>query len=99
MDPAATAALLVTLAALLSYLNHRFLRLPSTIGLMLMAFALSIGVMMLDAAGVPLVDLARAVLEPVDFDQTLMTGMLSFLLFAGAPHIVARSGRRRLGRV
>ena len=35
-------AILVTLAGLLSYFNHRFLKIPTTIGLMLVAMLLSL---------------------------------------------------------
>lgn len=42
MDLFNIVALLVTLAAVLSYLNHRYLRLPTTIGLMVIALAMSL---------------------------------------------------------
>ena len=80
----ATAALLVTLAALFSYLNYRFVHLPGTIGMMLIALCLSAGILALGKLGIPLDALARQALSAVDFDQTLMAGMLSFLLFGGA---------------
>jgi CPA1 family monovalent cation:H+ antiporter len=81
------AAILVSLAALLSYLNHRLLRLPTTIGLMVLAMGLSLAVL---AAGlvVPAIPMAaRTLLSHVDFSATLMHGMLGFLLFAGALHV------------
>lgn len=91
MDLAATAALLVSLAALFSYLNHRFVRLPSTIGLMLISLGMSLVVLVLGKLGAPLGiqidELAHQALSAIDFNQTLMTGMLSFLLFAGALHV------------
>jgi CPA1 family monovalent cation:H+ antiporter len=83
-----TASVLITLAALFSYVNYRFLRLPSSIGLMLSAFVTSAAIVALDKFGShTLQDLAQQALANVDFDQTLMQGMLSFLLFAGALHI------------
>ncbi|MCB1875784.1 MAG: sodium:proton antiporter [Chromatiales bacterium] len=88
MDPLNLTALLVTVAALFAYLNHRFLRLPTTIGIMVISLALSVVLVLLNAAG--LSDgqsLARRILSGLDFNDTLMNGMLSFLLFAGALHI------------
>lgn len=82
-----TIAVLISLAAVFSYINHRWLGLPTTIGLMLIGLATSLGLI---AAGhfVPGVERwAAALLEGVDFGQTLMHGMLGFLLFAGALHV------------
>jgi len=87
MDAFQLSAALLSLAALFSYVNHRFLRLPTTIGLMLIAMASS---MVLVAVGelFPIVeDKARQHLEGVDFNKTLMQGMLGFLLFAAALHV------------
>ena len=83
-----TASVLITLAALFSYVNYRFLRLPSSIGLMLSALVTSLAVVALGEFGShALANLARHALANIDFNQTLMHGMLSFLLFAGALHI------------
>jgi CPA1 family monovalent cation:H+ antiporter len=83
-----TATVLITLAALFGYLNHRFLRLPSSIGLMLSALLASLLAVALGELGShTLENLARHALENIDFNRTLMHGMLSFLLFAGALHI------------
>ncbi len=80
-------ALLVTLTAVFGYLNHRYARLPTTIGVMLFALVLSLALILLDRLGVPVQPQAEAMLERLDFDQTLLHGMLSFLLFAGALHV------------
>lgn len=80
-------AILISLTALFSYLNYRFFKLPATIGVMLIALLVSLGLI---AAGhfVPwIVTGAEGLLEQIDFDKTLMQGMLCFLLFAGALHI------------
>ena len=83
-----TASVLITLAALFSYVNYRYLRLPASIGLMLSAFVTSLAIVGLGEVGSrELEHLAQKALANVDFDQTLMQGMLSFLLFAGALHI------------
>ncbi|KYF70101.1 cation:proton antiporter [Sorangium cellulosum] len=87
MDLFQVSAALLSLAAIFSYLNHRFLRLPTTIGLMLIAMTTSIAMV---AVGVlfPAVEAsAREHLSGVDFNKTLMQGMLGFLLFAAALHV------------
>lgn len=80
-------ALLITLTALFSYLNYRYLKLPTTIGVMLMALAVSLGLIGLGRLGIGLEKTAAGILQGVQFDRALMQGMLSFLLFAGALHI------------
>lgn len=81
-------AILLCLAAGFGVLNHHFVKLPFTIGLLLAGLLGSIGVLMLDQL-VPSLDLARtvrgAVLQ-VDFAESVLSGMLSLLLFAGALH-------------
>lgn len=80
-------AILVSLAALFSYLNHRFLRMPTTIGLMVLSMAMSL---LLVVAGwyVPAIrERAAEALRAIDFDATLLHGMLAYLLFAGALHV------------
>jgi CPA1 family monovalent cation:H+ antiporter len=82
-----TAAVLISLAALFSWANHRFIRLPTTIALLLFSLAASLGVVALGKLGVHFDTVAEELLAAVDFDETLLHGMLSFLLFAGALHI------------
>jgi CPA1 family monovalent cation:H+ antiporter len=45
------AALLLTLAAIFSYINFRFLKLPTTIGIMLIAMLISISLVVLGHCG------------------------------------------------
>ncbi len=87
MDVFAIIGLLTTLAALFSYVNHRFIRLPTTIGLMLIALLLSLGLIASSALGFDLRTGAEQLIASIDFSHTLLQGMLSFLLFAGALHI------------
>jgi CPA1 family monovalent cation:H+ antiporter len=88
MDIFTIGAILVGLSALFGYLNHKLLGLPHTIGLVVFALLASLVVI-----GMDLVDPAYSIAErltgmlrQVDFNETLMHGMLSFLLFAGALH-------------
>jgi Na+:H+ antiporter len=81
-----TAAVL-SLAALANYLNHRYVRLPATMGLMVIGLLLSLGFVLLGKTGV--IDMAQAAnfVRDIDFSNTLLHGMLAFLLFAGALHV------------
>ncbi len=81
------AAILITLAALFSYLNERYIRLPTTIGLMLFALLMSLALIALGKLGLGVEDQARSLLANIDFSTTLLHGMLAFLLFAGALHV------------
>ena len=78
------AAVLLVLAALFSWLNHRFIRLPVSIALLLFSLATSLAVVALGRLGFDSQRLAQEVLDKVQLDQALLNGMLSFLLFAGA---------------
>jgi CPA1 family monovalent cation:H+ antiporter len=82
-----TATILV-ITALLAYVNQRFIRLPTTIGVMSIALGLSIVFVGLDRLGLPgMRAYEKELLRSVDFSRVLMQGMLSFLLFAGALHV------------
>ena len=83
------AAILITLAALLGYLNNRFLGLPSSVGLTVMGAVASLLVIALDRIlpSSTLAEQVSAFVSGIDFQATLMEGMLSFLLFAGALHV------------
>jgi CPA1 family monovalent cation:H+ antiporter len=82
------AALLLTMAAIFSYINFRFLKLPTTIGIMLIAMLISISLVVLGHCGFEgIQNKATVVLRSIDFNKALMHGMLSFLLFSGALHV------------
>jgi len=80
-------ATLISIAAVFSYLNYRFLRLPSTIGLMLLGLCFSLLIILLDQFGFGTHAIAEGIINSIAFDDTLLHGMLSFLLFAGALHV------------
>ena len=83
------AAVMVALAALFGYINHRWLGLPHAIGIVVIALLASLGAIAIDAIfpALALQDSVRAILANIDFHDVLMKGMLSFLLFAGALHV------------
>ena len=95
-------AFLIGLSALFGYINHRYLRAPHTIGLVLIALGASLALLAVESL-VPAANvdaLIVGVLGGIDFHDTLMHGMLSFLLFAGALHVdlsALRSRYRTIG--
>ncbi len=87
MDLFNILAILITLAAVFSYINFRYIGLPVTIGVMVIALSMSLMLNLLGSFGLGLKPQAELLLRNIDFDRTLLHGMLSFLLFAGALHI------------
>ena len=83
-----TIAILLTLSAVFSYLNYRFIKLPTAIGIMLISLVLSLLLLASGKLGIfDIADQASKLINSIDFHTTLIDGMLSFLLFAGALHI------------
>ena len=83
-----TIAILLTLSAVFSYINYRFIKLPTAIGIMLISLLLSLFLLITGKLGLfDLSQQATTLIENIDFHETLINGMLSFLLFAGALHI------------
>lgn len=81
-------AILVTFAAIFSFMNERYIRMPRTIGLMAMSLLFSLALMILGKMGFfSLTEYAGNLLSTLNFHDTLMHGMLGFLLFAGALHV------------
>lgn len=80
-------SVLIVLASIFSYLNVRYLKFPSTIGVMLIAMAMSIALVVLGNIYPVLLKDFSHLLKEVDFTEVLMGSMLNFLLFAGAIHI------------
>jgi monovalent cation:H+ antiporter, CPA1 family len=81
------SALLLTVAAICGFLNEKYVRMPTTIGLMFIASLFSISLLVLGALGSGVAGVAEQIVTQVDFEQALMEGMLCFLLFAGALHM------------
>jgi CPA1 family monovalent cation:H+ antiporter len=80
-------AILITLTALFSYINERYIRFPATIGAMVASLTSSILIIILGLFGFGSAGWAKSLVETVDFNALLMKGMLSFLLFAGASRV------------
>jgi monovalent cation:H+ antiporter, CPA1 family len=80
-------SVLIVLTALFAYLNVRFLKLPSTIGIMLLAMIASISIVAVGKSHPEVFTFLSSIVASVDFSEVLMGAMLNFLLFAGAIHI------------
>ena len=83
-----TFSVLIVLASFFAYLNLRFLKLPATIGIMVIAMIVSVGIRLLGDQFFP--ETTKQFFELIrtfDFTEILMGAMLNFLLFAGALHV------------
>lgn len=86
MDYYAIASVLIVLSALFGYVNVRFLKLPITIGLMLITIVFTIVVVAIGQFDDTLLLREKELITQIDFKTVLLEIMLSFLLFAGALH-------------
>jgi CPA1 family monovalent cation:H+ antiporter len=82
-------------AAVASYINTRFLRWPSTVGLLTISLAGSLIVILLGALDLISLSDATRVVETINFEEVVLNGMLAFLLFAGALHVELDRLRRQ----
>jgi monovalent cation:H+ antiporter, CPA1 family len=89
------SAIFLSITALLTYVNHRFIGLPTTIGVMVISMILSMVAIFLGFLGFDdLIDYEVSLLDQLDFTEVLLDGMLSMLLFAGALHVNVSDLRR-----
>jgi CPA1 family monovalent cation:H+ antiporter len=84
-------AVLTVLAALFGYVNHRFIKLPGTIGIMIISLLFSLLIILLGELQPALLAEITRLIKSIDFYTILMKIMLSFLLFAGAIHLDGKS--------
>ena len=83
------ASLMIVLAGLFGSINYFFLKLPASIGILIVALVASLSIMVLDVF-MPELGLNRSIksaVESLEFSDTLLEGMLGLLLFAGALHV------------
>lgn len=85
-------AVLLCLTAILAWLNERFTKFPTTIGVTLSGTLASVALIGLDSAGLSfgLRELAESIFDQLDFTAFVLNGILSLLLFAGALSLDAR---------
>jgi len=86
MDVLNIATTLTVLAAVFGYLNARFLKLPDTIGLMIIAIFFSTVIILVGSIYPDILAFEKELITGVDFEAVLLNGFLSILLFAGALH-------------
>ena len=76
-------AILLTVAALCSWLNYRFIKLPAAIGVMAISLVCSVALIALGRAGYIDIGITKAFVQQFDFQELVLHGILAFLLFAG----------------
>ena len=89
MDLLQLTSFLIVLAALFGAVNYLFLRLPTSIGILVVSLAASLVILVLDllVQGFTVDDDVRRLVGGIDFSNALLEGMLGLLLFAGALHV------------
>lgn len=88
MNTYTLASIILSLAILIAFLNYRFVRLPSTIAIMIGALIISFVCIILEHTGAAnVIGEIKYLLMKTNFHSLLLNGMLSFLLFAGGMHI------------
>ena len=86
MDYFTIATVLIFLSAIFGYINVRFLKLPNSIGLMLITIVFTLVIFAISGFDDTLLNAEKYIITHIDFRTVLMDVMLSFLLFAGALH-------------
>lgn len=92
-------AIVLSFAAVASYINHRYLHFPNTIALMAISLGLSLIIVLLGTANIIDRELIEGFVESLHFDKVLLHGMLAYLLFAGALTIDLQSLRGVLAQI
>jgi CPA1 family monovalent cation:H+ antiporter len=86
MDIFAIITILTVLSAAFAFINTRFLKLPFTIGLMIIAMCFTLVILALGQFNHSILEQSKQLIQSIDFKTVLLEVMLSFLLFAGALH-------------
>ncbi len=87
MDTFNLLATLISLAAVFAWLNHRYLHLPATIGVMVISMLFSLSLVALGSFGIAVSGGLIRTVEGFNFSEALLHGMLGALLFAGSLHM------------
>lgn len=91
--------ILTILSAGFAFINTKFLKLPFTIGLMIIAIVFTIAVYILGSFNPFILEEANLLINSIDFETVLLDVMLSFLLFAGALHTKLDALKRQKGPI
>lgn len=81
--------ILISLTAVSSYLNYRYVKLPKSIGLTVITLLMSLLIACCGKCGINVDDFAKNLLQGIGFTDTFLHGMLGFLLFAASLHLNA----------
>lgn len=85
MDGLKILSIIIALSAGLAFINIRYLKLPSTIGIMVLSLILSLLLLIAGASSI-VSNFVKEIMIQIDFSEFLLDFMLGFLLFAGALH-------------
>lgn len=96
MDFFFVLAMLVIVSALYSYINARFIKLPGTIGIISLAIAGSLLVLIVDKFNPSAAKYLTVLAKNIDFSRTVLNIMLGFLLFAGAFNLNVKKLKREM---
>ncbi len=79
--------ILITVSAVFAYINYKFIKWPTTIGIMVLSLLSSLIIVIIGNYIPSVYSAAASIVESIDFNNLIMKMMLSFLLFAGSIHI------------
>ena len=81
MDIFSIATVLIVLSSIFGYINQRFIKLPSAIGLMMITILFTLSVVIISFFDDTLLQKEKEFISSIDFKTILLDIMLSFLLF------------------
>jgi len=95
MDIYNIITIIIILAAVFGYINHKFIKLPGTIGIMLISLIASLAVIGIGNIFPKFFETTIQSIRSIDFNAVMLKVMLSFLLFAAAIHIDVKKLQRQ----
>lgn len=99
MELVTLISVLVVMCAVFSYINIRFLKLQSSIGLMIISLVCSLIIIAESRISSTFYGHIEHLVREINFSQTLLNVMLGFLLFAGALHINTKDLKKQAAAV
>ncbi len=96
MDLFRLIALLVIVSSICAYINARFIKLPGTIGIMTIAIALSIIILIIDGLNPGVANYLTALAKNINFTSTVLNIMLGFLLFSSSFNLNTKRLKREM---
>ncbi|SDF81643.1 cation:proton antiporter [Mucilaginibacter gossypii] len=96
MDLFVVIALLVIVSAIFSYLNARFIKLPGTIGIVLLATITSITILIVDKIDSSIADYLGTLAKNINFSKAVLNVLLGFLLFSSSFNLDGRKLKREM---